>query len=275
MPFFSVIIPTFNRDGFVQEAINSVFQQSFDDFEIIVVDDGSDDNTEKTLRSFSDKRFCYVRQNNKGVSYARNCGLNIAEGKFICFLDSDDLWKEDKLLRTYETIGHNSDIKIFHTQEVWYKNNEIVEQHKKHRKPCGDAYSALVDICNIGMSTVVMDRSIFDIIGNFDEDLEACEDYDFWLRITCQYPVYLIDEVLTIKRGGHSDQLSQNIWGLDRFRIQALHKILQSNRLSEEQMFLTKKSILEKCHIFLKGLRKRGRVDEINYYEGICSTYYV
>jgi hypothetical protein len=115
-------------------------------------------------------------------------------------------------------------------------------------------------------------KTLFDTVGLFDESLPACEDYDLWLRISCQYPVFLIDEPLIIKRGGHQDQLSQAA-GLDKYRIQSLKKIIDNGLLSESQQLAAIKTLQEKSTIYAGGCRKRGREDEAKYYEELAEKY--
>jgi hypothetical protein len=118
----------------------------------------------------------------------------------------------------------------------------------------------------------MIQKTLFDAVGVFDENLPACEDYDLWLRISCRYPVHLIDAPLIIKRGGHGDQLS-SAPGLDRFRIQSLKKIIESEQLTESQYRAAVRSLRDKCAIYAGGCRKRGRVAEAKYYEALAEKY--
>jgi len=271
-PFFTVIIPTFNRKDFLKIAVNSVFDQTFDDFEIIIIDDGSTDDTKQMLYEYSDKRIEYFYQENKGVSFARNKGLEESKGKYIAFLDSDDRWVANKLEKTFEFINNFPQIKIFHTEEVWYRRGRLLNQKKKHKKPDGYVYFNALPICCIGMSTAVVEKELFDDVGIFDQSLPACEDYDFWLRATNKYKVKLIPEYLTIKDGGRPDQLSLQP-GLDKYRIQALDKILRSGTLNDEQYEKTKEELIKKCVIYTKGAEKRGKLEEAKHYQSIYAKY--
>jgi GT2 family glycosyltransferase len=127
-------------------------------------------------------------------------------------------------------------------------------------------------LCLVSPSAVMIRRSLLEIVGNFDETLPACEDYDLWLRISCRFPVYRIDTPLIIKRGGHEDQLSAS-FGLDRFRIKAIKKSVESGVLSKRQYAAAVKTLKEKCNIYAAGCRKRGRIDEAIYYAKIMETY--
>jgi len=271
--FFSVIIPTFNRESFLQPAIDSVLEQSYKNFELIIVDDGSTDSTKNLVNSYSDSRITYLYQENKGVSASRNLALSKSKGNFIAFLDSDDRWLKEKLEKTLEYIKKYPGIDIFHTEEIWYKNGKILRQKKKHKKPTGFVYKCSLPLCCIGMSTAVIKKTIFDEIGFFDETFEGCEDYDFWLRTTYIHEIKLIPEALTLKNGGRPDQLSLSIWGLDRFRIKALRKMLDSKRLNALQYAQTLTELKKKCKIFSLGSEKHGKIEEAKYYSSIPALY--
>jgi len=119
----------------------------------------------------------------------------------------------------------------------------------------------------------MMHRSVFADIGLFDIRLPACEDYDLWLRITANYPVLLIEEPQINKYGGHEDQLSKKLWGMDRFRIKALQKIIDTGQLSDENQQAAVNMLLTKAEIYLNGVSKRGKTDEANYYRQLIKNY--
>jgi hypothetical protein len=129
-----------------------------------------------------------------------------------------------------------------------------------------------LSLCLVSPSAVMIKRSLFDEVGCFDETLPACEDYDLWLRISCRYPVGLIDTPLIIKRGGHDDQLSASS-GLDKYRIKAIRNIIESDLLSASQRQAAIKTLKEKCGIYAAGCRKRSRVDEAIYYEKLANKF--
>jgi glycosyltransferase involved in cell wall biosynthesis len=270
-PLVSVIIPTYNRGWIIKEAIDSVLAQDFIDFELIVVDDGSTDNTSEILHSYWED-INVIRQSNQGVSAARNRGLSEASGRFIAFLDSDDLWLSKKLSSQVDFFNSNPDALICQTEEIWIRNGVRVNPKKRHKKPWGMIFEPSLALCLVSPSAVMIRRSLFDEIGVFDETLPACEDYDLWLRISCRYPVFLIDMPLIIKRGGHSDQLSASS-GLDKSRIKAIKKIIESNLLSKTQYKAAVKTIKEKCTIYASGCRKRGRKEEALYYTELSDSY--
>lgn len=268
-PFFSVAIPTFNRKPFLRKCIRSVLEQSYNNFEVIIIDDGSTDGTERLITSCKDKRINYFYQENHGVAYARNRALKLSKGSFIAFLDSDDWWDMKKLERTTEYINTFPKIKIFHTEETWYKNGKRLAQKVKHKKPTGFVYKNALPICCISISTAAIHKDVFNSVGVFDESMEACEDYDFWLRAAAKYEVKLIPEYLTMKDGGRPDQLSSRIWGLDRFRIKALEKMLSSGQLSDDHYKSTLRELEKKCSIFADGAEKRGKPQEAAHYRAL------
>jgi glycosyltransferase involved in cell wall biosynthesis len=277
LPLISVIIPTYNRSSLVLEAVDSVFRQTFTDFELIVIDDGSTDETVEVFKPYKG-RFEYCRQNNRGVSAARNQGLRMARGQWIAFLDSDDYWLPEKLETQIHFFSQTPEALICQTEEIWIRHGRRLNPLNKHQKLSGDIFAPSLRLCLVSPSAVMIKKELFDRVGCFDETLPACEDYDLWLRISSQLPIYLIDQPLVVKRGGHSDQLSRITPALDRFRIQALVKILNSGRLTVSQYELAFKELETKCRIYGQGCLKRGRIEEGNLYlqlPGILERKYV
>ncbi|MBW2593833.1 MAG: glycosyltransferase [Deltaproteobacteria bacterium] len=270
-PLISVIIPTYNRAWVLAEAIDSVLAQDYKNFELIVVDDGSTDNTSDLLDTYSNK-LKPIRQINAGVSAARNRGIVEALGDFLAFLDSDDTWLPQKLSRQMDFFIRRPEALICQTQEIWIRNNVRVNPRKYHKKPSGMIFEPSLDLCLVSPSAVMIKKELFKDIGCFDESLPACEDYDLWLRVGCRYPIYLANDPLVIKRGGHPDQLSRAP-GLDRFRVQALHKILQNGQLTASQSKAAIAVLQKKCTIYAAGCRKRGRPDEASYYTRLADSY--
>ncbi|MEE9167189.1 MAG: glycosyltransferase [Candidatus Neomarinimicrobiota bacterium] len=262
----SVIIPTFNRAHLLPRALDSVLAQTHVPREIIVVDDGSTDRTAALLRD-DYHGVIYLHQSNSGVSAARNSGIRKAKGRWIAFLDSDDRWLPRKLSRQLHDLTGNPGMKICHTDEIWIRNGHRVNPKKKHDKSGGWIFRNCLPLCCISPSSVLIHRTVFDTVGLFDEALPVCEDYDLWLRITARFPALYLDEKLLIKHGGHPDQLSRKYWGMDRFRIRALQKILESGILSQEDQEATHRTLEEKLDIYLKGVRKRGRWEEAAAFE--------
>ncbi|RKY89923.1 glycosyltransferase family 2 protein [candidate division KSB1 bacterium] len=272
MPDVSVIIPTYNRTDLVCNAVDSVLAQTFSNYELIVVDDGSTDGTEKKLRKYSGK-LKYIYQNNRGVSSARNRGIRESSSEYICFLDSDDLWKKRKLEIQFDEMKKNPEFHISYTDEIWIRNGLRVNPRKKHKKFSGDLFEKSLEMCIISASSVMIKREIFDKVGYFDENLEVCEDYDLWLRISKDYPVHFIDKPLIIKYGGHKDQLSHKYWGNDRFRVYSIEKLLKNESLEPRQKNLAVKELIRKCEILVNGFKKRKKYKEAEYYLKIIKKW--
>ena len=261
----SVIIPTWNRARCLANALQSVFAQSFPAAEVIVVDDGSSDDTRRLVHSqFRDARYIY--QQNSGVSSARNTGIQAASGDWIALLDSDDCWLPDKLQQQCEHLRARPEYKICHSDEIWIRNGRRVNPMKKHAKYGGNIFRQCLPLCAISPSAVMIHRQLFNEVGLFDERLPACEDYDLWLRICALHPVLYIDKPLIIKAGGHSDQLSRHYWGMDRFRIHALENILASSTLDATNHAAAHAMLLEKLAIVIKGAIKHGNHELVSSY---------
>jgi glycosyltransferase involved in cell wall biosynthesis len=261
-PLVSVIIPTFNRSEFLPRAIRSVLQQTFQDFELVIVDDGSTDKTFSQIKAFNDKRIRYIFQTNHGVSSARNLGIRNSTGTFLAFLDSDDEWMPVKLEKQLEALENHPGYLIVHTDEMWFRNNRRLNQKHKHRKYGGWIFRHCLPLCVISPSSILLHRKIFSDIGSFNETLPVCEDYELWLRMASRYPVLFIDKPLLKKYGGHSGQLSSKYWGMDIFRAKALSDRITSGDLSPRQEMLARKELARKYRILEKGFSKRGKKAE-------------
>lgn len=261
----SVVIPSFNRAHVLPRAIDSVLAQSLAVDEIIVVDDGSTDDTAALIQSrYPQVR--YFQQANAGVSAARNRGIREAQGEWIALLDSDDEWLPTKLSTQFVHLREAPGHKLIHSDEIWIRNGERVNQMKKHTKKGGWVYQHCLPLCAISPSASLLHHSLFEELGLFDETLPACEDYDMWLRITARYPVLYCDTPLILKYGGHEDQLSQKHWGMDRFRIRALQKSLSQADLKNDDRIAAQKMLRHKLKIMLKGAEKhqnQALIDEL------------
>ncbi len=251
----TVVIPTFNRLALLKEALASVYQQTISPVEIIVVDDGSTDETFDWLQT--QKNLTVLRQVNRGPAAARNFGVQHAKSTWIAFLDSDDYWLSQKLERQGDFITKNAEVKILQTEEIWYRNGVRVNAKNRHAKPSGPAFLACLPLCVVSPSAVMMKRSFFWEVGGFDESFPACEDYELWLRVSLKSPIFTLREPLIVKRGGHSDQLSKKFWGMDRFRVRALEKTLLSQDLAREDKASLLKELFHKLGILAKGFEKR------------------
>ena len=264
----SVIIPTYNRCDLLKRAINSVIKQTITPKEIIIVDNGSTDQTYQMVSSLFPE-INYFIEKKRGVSAARNKGILESKSKWIAFLDSDDAWKPTKLEKQMEFSIFNQDkYRIIHTDENWYRNKKFLNQLKKHKKSGGNIFKNSLQLCCISPSSVVLKKQIFDDYGLFDENLEVCEDYDMWIRITAKEEVGFLDSPLVLKYGGHSDQLSKKFWGMDRFRIKSLEKNLKNEHFSKSQKINVLDTLIEKLTIVSDGALKRGNKEIFKKYNG-------
>ena len=260
----SVVIPTYNRRGRLGRCIESVTGQTKAPEAVLVVDDGSTDGTADWVRR-TYPRVTVIEQKHAGVGAARNNGIENAATDWIAFLDSDDRWMPDKLEKQMRALALNSGYRLCHTEERWIYRGKERPVAGPYRKRGGWIFRRSLSVCAISPSTVVMHRKVFEEVGIFDESLPACEDYDLWLRITSRMPVLLVDEPLIEKHGGHRDQLSAS-WGLDRYRIRALEKILRDEGLGPDQRQLAEEKLKEKCLVFARGLEKHGKIAQARYF---------
>ena len=273
MPQVSVILPTWNRAGWLEQCIQSVLGQSFRDFELIVVDDSSEDATAEILESYSGKLRSIIFTKNLGVSTARNAAISNCDSEWIAFLDSDDFWHPDKLKKQIDQTTIRTECPIHFTDEIWIRNGVRVNPKKKHQKLDGWIFKPSLELCLMSPSTVLLRHELFEAHGLFDENLPICEDYDLWLRLTAQHPVALLNEKLMTRHGGHADQLSRSEWGIDRYRIQSIIKILKTEKLSPEDRSAAIVVLRKKCGILVNGLRKRRKLKEVEKYEKIVNEY--
>ncbi|MEN8188486.1 MAG: glycosyltransferase family A protein [Thermodesulfobacteriota bacterium] len=275
----SVIIPTFNRAEHIRRAVESVLCQNLPCSEIIIVDDGSTDDTEQivaSLKKESAPEIRYIHQTNKGPAAARNTGIRNARSSFIAFLDSDDHWQKKKLAIQFRAMEEEPQYLISHTFERWLRRGEHLNQKKIHIPRPGDIFDHCLLLCGVGMSTVLVRKRLFDHIGLFNEDLPCCEDYDFWLRVSSRYPFLLVKKPLTVKEGGRPDQVSEIYrLGMDRFRIKALVDLIESGGLNHKQQELSIDELLRKCSIYGNGCRKHGNDDEHRKINNIINNYKV
>ncbi|HDS16906.1 MAG TPA: glycosyltransferase [Proteobacteria bacterium] len=263
-PLVSVVIPTFNRAQPLLRAVASVLDQSYSRLQIIVVDDASTDASAALLVKHFGNRIELLRlPRNRGVSYARNRGIAFSRGDFIALLDSDDLWSPEKIARQLAFMREDPELLLSQTDEIWIRDGRQVNPRFRHRKPSGYIFAECLPLCVVSPSAVMMRRRFFARVGLFDENLPACEDYDLWLRTASRYPVPLLAEKLVVKHGGHADQLSRTVPALDRYRIQALLKVLHSGTLTKAQREMALAVLQEKSAVYLAGCRKRGRQAEI------------
>jgi glycosyltransferase involved in cell wall biosynthesis len=272
----SVVIPTFNRWPMLADAVTSVMAQRGADFELIIVDDGSIDETAARLPCLIEAlkaSYCPVgilRTENQGPGAARNHGVAAASAPLIAFLDSDDLWRPGKLERQLEHMMQRPDCLVSQTEEIWMRHGVRVNPRRRHRKRGGDLFLDSLRTCLVSPSAVMMRTRIFRELGGFDENMGAAEDYDLWLRLLLEHRVELLPEPLVVRRAGHLGQLSATMPAIDRFRILALLKLLLRNDLEGQRRDAVSDVLIEKCGIYGNGTARRGNTTEADFIAGLA-----
>jgi glycosyltransferase involved in cell wall biosynthesis len=269
----SVIIPTYNRKEFLGRAIDSVLRQTCQNFELLIIDDGSDDGTDEFVAAYGNA-VRYLYQDNLGPAAARNTGIRAARHGLLAFLDSDDCFAPEKLAVQGAAMAARPEYLVCHTDEEWYRAGRLLKQKKHQARVGGDIFGRCLELCAVGMSTVMARRRLFAEVGLLDEELLCCEDYDLWLRVSAKFPFLLVPEAFTRKDGGREDQLS---WihrvGMDRFRIAAIVKIIKAGELDREQEQLARRELVRKCLLYGQGCLKHGRGAEGSRYLQLAERY--
>jgi glycosyltransferase involved in cell wall biosynthesis len=262
----SVVIPTFNRASLLGRALDSIIRQTLPPDEIIIVNDGSTDETVEKIHSFmaqSPVETQLISTTNKGPAAARNTGILASKNEFIAFLDSDDHWLKNKIKLQYNALKDKEEFFISHTKERWLRRGKHLNQKKIHIPKHGDIFAHCLRLCAVGMSTVMVRKTLFKVVGVFDETMMCCEDYDLWLRVSCKYPFLLIDTPLAIKEGGREDQVSyQYRLGMDDLRIKSIHKMLSTEILDRKYFIAATEEIIRKLMIFGNGCLKHDKIEQ-------------
>jgi glycosyltransferase involved in cell wall biosynthesis len=262
----SVIIPTHNRAHCIARAVDSVLKQTWPHWELIIVDDGSTDNSPQVLAEYqSHPKIKIIRQKQMGVSGARNHGAGLARGEWLAFLDSDDQWLEQKLEVQWTYAQQFPQYPIIHGDEIWVRNGVRVNPMNKHKKMGGDVFARSLQLCCISPSTVMLRQSLFKQMEGFDEGFVVCEDYDLWLKITSVHEVGYVDQPLIIKFGGHPDQLSRRFRAMDYWRAISIGRMIQSGQLSQIQLKQSREELNKKTSVLLKGYRKHQNLSHYDH----------
>lgn len=210
MPQVTVVIPAYNAMTYLPETVSSVLAQSFNDFEVLIINDGSTDHIVAWTATISDPRVRLISQDNQGLPRARNTGIREAQGKYIAFLDADDLWAPTKLEKQVQCLQANSTVGVVYTwtllvDEVGHPTGRIFASQAE-----GNVWQQLLetDVISNGSSAMVR-RDCFERVGDFDRTLTSAEDLDMWLRIAVHYPFAVIKEPLTLYRQ-YASSMSKN-----------------------------------------------------------------
>jgi glycosyltransferase involved in cell wall biosynthesis len=228
IPRVSVVIPAYNSAPSLRGAIQSVLDQTYRDSEILVIDDGSTDDTECVVRSFGD-RVCYLKQENRGVSAARNHGIKVSRAPYVAFLDSDDLWLPGKLAEQIPLLDRDPEVGLVYSDWAVVSEENVLEPSYLSNLHAGSGYvfNELLQSGFILTSGTVVRRSCLDEVGDFDEALSITQDYDLWLRICYRWKIALVNKPLLIKKS-RDGSLSSNLLKTATERIALFEKVLRT-----------------------------------------------
>jgi len=200
MPFFTVIIPLYNKEQFIGSTLKSILQQHFTDFEIVIIDDGSTDNSVEKIKEFDDERIRFYTKENGGVSTARNYGIEQAAADYITFIDADDYWYPDFLQQMHRNINRFPEQQVFSAAiEIETEKNIIPAQYSigiTHDCEIVNYFDASSKMSVIWTSCAVFHKSVFAAVGNFDVKIKSGQDTDLWIRIGLTYPVVFCRKIL-------------------------------------------------------------------------------
>lgn len=265
----SVIIPTYNKAHLLGRAVQSVLNQTYQDFEVIVVDDCSSDNTERVVIGFDDDRIRYIRhEENKGAAAARNTGIKAAEGEYIAFLDSDDEWLSEKLEKQVRAFADGStDLGVVYTGVRFIAGNKIKYAPSSNiKKKEGYIHAVLLETNFIPLPAAIVKKECLEKVGMFDESLPRLQEWDLWIRISTHYHFKYISELL-VNAYQQPDGISRDVNALivaSEYILQKYFKEISRNPKLLGQHYFGIGTILS-----IKGEIKRGR----NYFFKAVKTY--
>lgn len=193
--FFSIVIPTYNRANIISYAINSILNQTFSDYEILIVDDGSFDNTAQMVKSFSNERIKYIKTENQGVAHARNVGITNSSGTYVGFLDSDDLMETYHLQTAYDFINENHFPEVIHLNFLWGTRDKLIIQKNKLPKSSPED---IFKSCSLHVNCAFIKNEIArNNLFNESKALMFAEDWDFFIKLSIRYPIFYLDKTTT------------------------------------------------------------------------------
>lgn len=222
----SIILPTYNCANFLPDSIRSILLQTYGSYEIVVVDDGSTDNTKEVLDTFMGKIKYISLEQNKGLPTARNIGIQSAQGKYIAFIDADDLWSPEKLQTDIEYFQMYPEVGMVYSRHVNVdEKGKFINRGTKRQLPSGNIFIQLFSEQNfITTSTVVVKKEVFETTGLFDEQFFNCQDWDMWLRIAFYFKVAGINKFL-VKYRHNPNSLSKNYQRVLKHQKMVIDKI--------------------------------------------------
>ncbi|MGB5419654.1 glycosyltransferase family 2 protein [Algibacter sp.] len=272
MPFFSVIIPLYNKEGYIESTLNSVLKQSFKDFEIIIIDDGSTDKSLEIISKFEDDRLTLFKQKNSGASVARNNGIEKAKGKYISLLDADDSWYTNHLLELKKQIDLFPDAGLFcNNYEIYFSENLVrpAKLNFEYKNDClivKDFFLASITLPVAWTSAVGFSKEKFNLIGGFQEKFSGAEDLDLWIRFALNYNV-AFNPVITMSYKLYvDDSLSTNEFNSMRYDfIKSFNKEEKTNTSLKLYLDINRYALAIRCLLNNEDALYKRVKKEINY----------
>jgi glycosyltransferase involved in cell wall biosynthesis len=271
MPTVSVIIHTYNNEKFIAETVESVLNQTYKDYEIIVVDDGSVDGTRDALLPYM-HGIRYHYKENGGIASAKNAGISLSQAEFIAFLDHDDLWVPDKLKLQMECFNENPQVGLIYAKYTSFRDGKELRT-KPEKGYSGWIFKALLAKSFIQTSTVIVKRECLNAVGPYDESFSLGDEYDMFLRISKRFQCGFIDKGLTRYRV-HETNASKNDFLFDNENLGVYKKIYNNfTDLDGEEKKILRKRIARYSMKVAKGLYSQGKLDESKKYQKEALNY--
>ena len=271
MPTVSVIIHTYNNEKFIAETVASVLNQTYKDYEIIVVDDGSVDGTRDVLMPYMQK-IRYHYKENGGIASAKNAGIGLSQAEFVAFLDHDDLWVPDKLQLQMEHFNENPQIGLVYAKYTSFRDGKELRT-KPEKGYSGWIFKELLSKSFIQTSTVVVKRECLDAVGPYDESFSLGDEYDMFLRIARKFQCSFIDKSLTRYRV-HDTNASNNDFLFDNENLGVYKKVYNNcTDLDGVEKKILRKRIARYSMKVAEGLYRQGKQEESKKYQMEANNY--
>lgn len=264
-PTVSVVMTTYNRDKYISTTVESVLNQTFQDFELIIIDDGSTDNTFEIIKSFDDKRIKYYYQNNAGQNPARNAGITLSNGQYVAMIDSDDIWDQNKLKKQVEILDKHPDIGLVYCGTVFIDENDKVF----YKKPLIGYKGRVLDkllMTNFlyNGSCPLFRKSCINKVGLFDTTFKRMTDWEFYLRFAIYYKFWGIKEHL-LKYRVHSETMSNDYKNYESWGFKIIDKIFNDKGLDAKFLKYQKRAYAMRyrymgIRCFEKRVMKEARI---------------
>lgn len=272
MTFFSVIIPLYNKEDYIEETIKSVLNQSFNDFEIIIVDDGSTDDSLKLASQFTDSKITLIKQKNLGASVARNKAIETAKGKYIAPLDADDIWHKNHLLELKSLINSFPNAGLFcNNYEIRLNDNFVIKanfnfSYGSDHLEIPDFFDAnIINYIPSSSSTAFL-KSSFVKLGAYDTSLRTGQDLDLWIRFALQYKVVFNPTITMVYNNYDDSSLSKSDYNLDRYNyISNFNTEEQQNPSLKKYLDVNRYAVALRCKINNEKKLYRKLKNEIDY----------